>query len=281
MRSRIASAVRLALWTAGLVVVARVLRATGPGPLGLPVESVDALWAWVERASSVDAVLAALRTAAVLATWYLLATTILVVVAGVVRADPLTAAVQRVTPGLVRRLAAGGGGVGLLVGGAVASLPGPDPARPRTEIAAPAGPEAEVATMTRAGPAGPSPSPAPGRATMTRVDAPPPAATMTRVDPASGPPASGPAPPATPARWSPSPGPAPPVGEPTSWVVEPGDSFWSIAEDVVGGERGRAVDRYWRALVEANRSRLVDPANPDLLVPGQELTLPDPEPPDP
>lgn len=281
MRSRIASAVRLALWTAGLVVVARVLRATGPGPLGLPVESADALWAWVERASPVDAVLAALRMAAVLATWYLLGATILAVVAGLVRADPLTAAVQRVTPGLVRRLAAGGGGVGLLVGGAVASLPGPDPAPPRTEIAAPAGPQAEVATMTRAGPAGPSPSPAPGRATMTRVDAPPTVATMTRVDPASGPTASGPAPPATPARWSPSPGPAPPVGEPTSWVVEPGDSFWSIAEDVVGGERERAVGRYWRALVEANRSRLVDPANPDLLVPGQVLTLPDPEPPDP
>jgi nucleoid-associated protein YgaU len=64
-------------------------------------------------------------------------------------------------------------------------------------------------------------------------------------------------------------------------VVEPGDSFWSIAEDVVGGEREREVGRYWRTLVEANRSRLVDPANPDLLVPGQELTLPDPEPPDP
>jgi hypothetical protein len=78
MRSRIASAVRLALWTAGLLVVARVLRATGPGPLGLPVESADALRAWVERASPVDAVLAALRTAAVLATWYLLAATILV-----------------------------------------------------------------------------------------------------------------------------------------------------------------------------------------------------------
>jgi hypothetical protein len=277
MRSRIAAATRLALWTAGLVVVARVLRATGPGPLGLTVESVDALSAWVERATPVDAVLAILRTAAVLATWYLLGATVLAVVAGLVRADPLTAAVQRVTPGVVRRLATGGGGVGLLVGGAVASLPVPDASPPRTAIVAPAGPETEVATMTRAGPAGPSP----GRATMARVDAPPAAATMTRVDLAVGTPAAGPAPPATPTGWSPAPDPAPPAGEATSWVVEPGDSFWSIAEDVVGGERERAVGRYWRTLVEANRSRLVDPSNPDLLVPGQELTLPDPEPPDP
>lgn len=281
MRSRIAAATRLALWTAGLVVIARVLRATGPGPLGLTVESVDALSAWVERATPVDAVVAILRTAAVLATWYLLGATVLAVVAGLVRADPLTAAVQRVTPGVVRRLATGGGGVGLLVGGAVASLPVPDASPPRTAIVAPAGPETEVATMTRAGPAGPSPGRAPGRATMTRVDAPPAAATMTRVHLAVGTPAAGPDPPATTTGWSSAPDPAPPAGEATSWVVEPGDSFWSIAEDVVGGERERAVGRYWRTLVEANRSRLVDPANPDLLVPGQELTLPDPEPPDP
>jgi nucleoid-associated protein YgaU len=217
----------------------------------------------------------------VLATWYLLGATVLAVVAGLVRADPLTAAVQRVTPGVVRRLATGGGGVGLLVGGAVASLPVPDDSPPRTAIVAPAGPETEVATMTRAGPAGPSPGRAPGRATMTPVDAPPAAATMTRVDLAVGTPAAGPDPPATTTGWSSAPDPSPPAGEATSWVVEPGDSFWSIAEDVVGGERERAVGRYWRTLVEANRSRLVDPDNPDLLVPGQELTLPNPEPPDP
>jgi nucleoid-associated protein YgaU len=60
------------------------------------------------------------------------------------------------------------------------------------------------------------------------------------------------------------------------WVVEPGDSFWSIAEDVVGSGDERAAGRYWRALIEANRSRLVDPGNPDLLVPGQELVVPPP-----
>ncbi|PLS75238.1 MAG: hypothetical protein CYG61_08380, partial [Actinobacteria bacterium] len=34
------------------------------------------------------------------------------------------------------------------------------------------------------------------------------------------------------------------------------------------------VDAYWRRLVDANRAILRDPANPDLLYPGQVLTVP-------
>ena len=36
----------------------------------------------------------------------------------------------------------------------------------------------------------------------------------------------------------------------------------------------RTVTRYWRALIDANRANLVDSGNPDLFVPGQQLTLP-------
>lgn len=61
-------------------------------------------------------------------------------------------------------------------------------------------------------------------------------------------------------------------------VVAPGDSFWRIAADVVAGPGRRAGDGevagYWRRLVAANRARLVDPGNPDLLFPGQQLHLP-------
>lgn len=58
-------------------------------------------------------------------------------------------------------------------------------------------------------------------------------------------------------------------------TVQPGEHFWSIAEQVVA-ERGLDVQvaDYWRLLVEANRDRLVDPGNPDLLYPGQQLVLP-------
>jgi nucleoid-associated protein YgaU len=92
------------------------------------------------------------------------------------------------------------------------------------------------------------------------------------------PPVSGLAPaPAAPA--SPAPEPVPAAADSpgvSTWVVESGDSFWSIAEDVVGPDGKRAVGRYWRALIAANRDRLVDRGNPDLLVPGQELVVPPP-----
>jgi hypothetical protein len=61
--------------------------------------------------------------------------------------------------------------------------------------------------------------------------------------------------------------------------VQPGDHFWSIAEQVVIGRDGptasdSAVAAYWRRLVDANRDRLVDPSNPDLILPGQVFDLP-------
>ena len=42
-------------------------------------------------------------------------------------------------------------------------------------------------------------------------------------------------------------------------VVAPGDSFWSIAVDEAGD---RDLVSYWRALIEVNRDRLVDPLEP-------------------
>ena len=58
-------------------------------------------------------------------------------------------------------------------------------------------------------------------------------------------------------------------------TVLPGEHFWGIAEQVVA-ERGLTVTvaDYWRLLIEANRSRLVDPDDPDLIHPGQVLVLP-------
>ncbi len=64
------------------------------------------------------------------------------------------------------------------------------------------------------------------------------------------------------------------------WVVEPGDSFWSIAEEHLEDELERndltdqEVADYWRSLIGANIDRLLDPENPDLIVPGQEFVLP-------
>jgi hypothetical protein len=72
--------------------------------------------------------------------------------------------------------------------------------------------------------------------------------------------------------------PAPPVTTAT-WTVAPGDHLWSIAARAVASSLGRApsdaeVAPYWRSLIDANRSVLADPDNPDLLFSGQVLTLP-------
>ncbi len=63
------------------------------------------------------------------------------------------------------------------------------------------------------------------------------------------------------------------------WTVRGGDSFWSIAEEVVhestGTEASDAqVADYWRTLIAANETRLVDPSNPDLIFPDQVFVLP-------
>lgn len=66
---------------------------------------------------------------------------------------------------------------------------------------------------------------------------------------------------------------------PALWVVAPGDHLWSIAERVLAAHHGSAPDEatvvtYWQRLVDANRERLADPTNPDLIYPEQELVLP-------
>jgi hypothetical protein len=300
--------VRLTAWTATLVAALRLLLHAGSATLSIPVTSLEELDRWVAETPPADMTIAVLRLVGLVAVGYLLVATVLTVAAQLARVRGLTAAVDRVSPAVVRRIVTGGSGVGLVLGGAVASLPLPDltappgadaiasaPAAP----AAPAGPvSAPVATMARlpgptatmtaitdgAGTAAPVTSGA--DATMTRVDAPPaPSATMTRLDAASAHPPDREAGPvvATPAAHQPDvpPAPAVPDIDPTAWVVEAGDSLWSIAEEVTTAPDGsradeRTVSRYWQRLVEANRAGLVDPDNADLLLPGQRLVVPPP-----
>lgn len=117
---------------------------------------------------------------------------------------------------------------------------------------------------TRTGAPTMAPTPGPRAAT-------PPVTAPTNEDPPSVvavPPAPGPEPARHPSR---------PAHE--TVTARPGDSFWTIAEDLVVLATGRApsdleVVGPWLELIEANRHRLPDPANPDLLLPGTVLTLP-------
>lgn len=62
--------------------------------------------------------------------------------------------------------------------------------------------------------------------------------------------------------------------------VRPGDHLWSIAERALARSWGRSpsdreVEPYWREVIAENRDRLSNPEDPDLLLPGQVLMLPD------
>ncbi len=310
---RLGATLRLSAFCAGLVVVARVLVATGRGSLSIPLGSVADMDTWAATASPAEMAMAVVRLLAIAACGYLLAVTALGVAARLVRAKGLVDALDHVSPTLVRRLVSGGTGAGLVLGTLVGSLPAPDlAARPGapTVAAGPATPAAGpptagavtatmarvapgTATMTRTPGGAPTLAPAPGAATMTRLgDDAAPTAAMTRLDDA-GPsgetavattqagPAAAPTAPTAAATSATTALPAAPVlpaVDPDTWLVEPGDSLWAIAEDVVRTARHDAADRtiarYWRSLVEANRAQLVDPGNHDLLVPGQQLVLP-------
>ena len=82
------------------------------------------------------------------------------------------------------------------------------------------------------------------------------------------------------ARTTPTAAPEPsPVPEPATWTLRRGEHLWSVAEHVAAQALGRApsedeVAPYWVVLVDANRDRLVDPANPDLVHAGQDVVLP-------
>lgn len=70
---------------------------------------------------------------------------------------------------------------------------------------------------------------------------------------------------------------APSVASPapgSRYMVEPGDSLWTIARRALGGEAGvAAVASYWPLVHEANAA--VIGADPDLIHPGQVLELPE------
>lgn len=61
---------------------------------------------------------------------------------------------------------------------------------------------------------------------------------------------------------------------PRNYVVQRGDSLWGIAEDILGTENKAKVARYWPAIHRSNRETIG--RDPDFLIPGQVLHLPDP-----
>lgn len=229
---------RMLATTCSVVVGLVWLHGLGRSDLATPPVSVDGFTAWLADRDAVLVAFSFLRLLAIAAGWYLIAVTVATHAASVGRAPALARLVDRCTFSWARGVV---GSVALLgvMGGPAPSSEAPDTATMR-EI-----PGQGVTTVppTTAGPSA-SIEPLPLESTARE----------------------------------PEPAPAP---EDSTWLVQPGDSFWSIASDRLSELSGRPVtDRevtpYWRALVDANRPRLVHPDDPDLIFVGQEVELPDP-----
>ena len=247
MKSRAVAALSLCAWVASAIGVLFVLRASVIAPDGQPL----------------TAAIEVIRRMALAGAWYVLGVTALATLTRAVRATALVDLVDALTVLPLRSAVRGALGVGLA---SALALSGPALATAGVD-------DPPIVTLHRLPPSAPS--------TTTSTTIPP---AVVRPPPTA---------PTTPPTWAPSPRPpttvttpprrpqpAPtvPAGAPT-WRVARGQCFWTIAESVISAHLGRPVsDReivpYWRALIAANRTRLRDPANPDLVFPGQVFVLP-------
>lgn len=236
-------AARAAAWLTGLVAAGALLRLTATGDLAAPPLASPRGWvAWVDAREPVAAAVALVRLLAELAVWYVLAVSALHVAAGALRLGGAHRLADALALPAVARLVRAGLGVGMLAASAISP---PDAAAPARGTATLAPDPAGTAVL----------APSSGTAVMRPLLAEPETAPDPDAHPAPGHPAA------------------------TTWTVAPGDSLWSIAEEVLADAWGRPpadaeVDPFWRALVEVNRPRLADPTDPDLVHPGLVLEVP-------
>ena len=241
-RRRTHDVLALLAWVAFLAAAVAGLHALGDGPLAAP--PWPGLGRWLDDRGAATAAFALVRLGLVAVAWYLLGTTIVATALRIVRADHAAHAVERVAPAPVRRLVRAATGLSLaasLVSGSVAAAASSDADEPVVMRRLP---------PTTAQPATEEP------VTMTRLP-----------DDQHAPP--------------PTPAPAAHV----TWEVERGQHLWSIARQALREAWHRTptdpeIDPYWRRLIEENRHRLPDSSNPDLIVPGLRLQLPE-RPPEP
>jgi hypothetical protein len=266
MRSR-SPLVGMLLWlgaAAALTAAVAALHAFGqervPTP---PLGSLDDLRAWANQHDGTVVALAILRLAGLALGWYLLVVT---AANGAIRAagntaTPLRRIVERATPGSLRRLFEGAAGASIVSLTAIGAV-GPSPST--TPSSTP-----QSTMVLRRLPDDARPSMIPPSSGSTTV-------TTLKITPIAPPQPSVPTTAATTSGAERAP---PRASADDTRVIEAGECFWSVAREEVAEALGAdpddaAVRSYWLRLIEANRSILVDPSNPDLLFVGQTLTLP-------
>ncbi len=253
VRLRIWSTFFLASWAFILVLAIRLLGALGTGALAAPrLTDHSGLWHWLTNTPPADLLMTMLRLAGIAMGWYLLTLMALGVVARATRLKIAATRLNRWTPRSLHKLLDNAMGFGLLAALTLASLtPIRADASPQ-EFAL--GPEPMVLLLQPT--AAPEPAAVPGPDALGVSEVP---MLMRQVV----------SPSLTPNN----------VATTQEWVVAPGDNLWSIAESTLAGHFGSEVSiaqitPYWADLTTANRSRLSDPSNPDLLLVGQTLLVP-------
>ena len=250
--------------TIGPLVTAAALWLLGRGALSTPpVDSWTQFRQWLGHRSTAEAAIAALRATAVVAACYLGAVSGLTMVARAASFDHLERLARSLIPRSMRPL------IGLAVGAGVATA-AVSMTVPRDRA------PTRVATVTLE-------APTDATATMYLVTEPVPLTSIatTIVSPVFIP-ATLPAPASTPTPAPASPSvtvPAPAAADPRIWTIAPGEHLWAVARETLADSWHRApteaeVTPYWREVIETNRSRLIDSANPDYVLAGQTFVLP-------
>jgi len=231
------SALLLLAWLAGLSVLIVGLGQMGNGTLAMPLATTSAWRDWLSTTDPVTGVFAIARVGATAVAWYLVVTTVLSYVAQMLRWGLAIRLADAITVPAVRRLtrhAAGLSLAGLLVS--------PSPALATAD-------SMEVPLLRH--------MPAPSALTV------PPPATE----------------PSSPTTTIPTDLTADTASQAPRWTVSAGDSLWHIARLTLLESTGHAPEKieladYWRQLIELNRASFPDPANPNLIHPGNVLKLP-------
>jgi hypothetical protein len=244
--NRTRRAAALLAWLGLLAAALIALALAGHGQLATPplTAGYGAVRRWAEARDAPTILVTGLRLLAMALACYLVAVTLLGAVARATRVAAAVRWTDAVTVPGVRRLL--GGATGLLLTAAPIALTMPH------------SPPAATSTAPRLTRLPPGDDVAPRLSILPPVQAAPQPGDAPLLTPLPGPP-------------------------PATWTVEPGDSFWRIAARTLAATWDRPVtdgeiDPYWRAVIAANRAKLADQANPDLLYPAQVMTLPAPPP---
>jgi nucleoid-associated protein YgaU len=233
--------IRRAALVAFSLSVIGLLRLLGHGSLSTPPLDYHAALQWARERDAATIVIALIRISGLTIAWYVVGVVIAGGAAHATHAHVLTRLTDSVTHPLIRHALSGilAASMGASIG-ATAAAPSPPPLM--TVIAKPVLEAPLVGTQAT-------------RPEGTKPDATQPLVTQPVAVPSAETPAS------------------------ETWTVQSGDNFWAIAERVLAGAWHRQpsaaeIDPYWHTLIDANRSRLADPANPDLVFAGQVFTLP-------